>query len=88
MLTDSGVEMLPPAQVLEVQKKNPGAVLQSVRVERGATYSAKIFVDASYEGDLMSRAGVAYTVGRESRATYNESDAGSRGTAVESAPVP
>ena len=37
------------------------------------TYTAKVFVDASYEGDLVAAAGVSYTVGRESSSTYNES---------------
>ena len=35
--------------------------------------SAKIFVDCSYEGDLMAKAGVSYTIGRESNSTYGES---------------
>lgn len=34
--------------------------------------SAKSFIDASYEGDLMAMAGVSYTVGRENNSTYNE----------------
>ncbi len=34
--------------------------------------SAKIFMDCSYEGDLMARAGVSYHVGRESNSTYGE----------------
>ena len=33
---------------------------------------AKIFLDCSYEGDLMAKAGVAYTVGREANSLYNE----------------
>lgn len=33
---------------------------------------AKIFIDCSYEGDLMARAGVSYSVGRESNNIYNE----------------
>lgn len=37
---------------------------------------ANIFIDASYEGDLMAAAGVSYTVGRESREKYGESMAG------------
>lgn len=36
------------------------------------TIQAKMFIDASYEGDLMAKAGVSYTIGRESNATYNE----------------
>ena len=38
----------------------------------GKTFSGKIFIDATYEGDLMAAAGVSYHVGRESTAQYNE----------------
>jgi len=33
---------------------------------------AKMFIDCSYEGDLMAKAGVSYTVGREANSQYNE----------------
>lgn len=33
---------------------------------------AKMFIDCSYEGDLMAKVGVSYTVGREANAQYNE----------------
>ena len=36
------------------------------------TIKAKIFIDCSYEGDLMALAGVSYTVGREANVLYNE----------------
>jgi hypothetical protein len=49
-----------------------GAVLREISMENGKSFRAKVFIDASYEGDLMARAGVNYTVGRESNATYNE----------------
>lgn len=39
-------------------------------------YKVGYVVDASYEGDVMRFAGVGHTIGRESRAQYNESDAG------------
>ena len=38
----------------------------------------RMFVDASYEGDLMAQAGVSYTWGREGTSEYNESLAGVR----------
>ena len=38
---------------------------------------AGVFIDCTYEGDLMARAGVSHTFGRESRETYGESLAGS-----------
>jgi hypothetical protein len=42
------------------------------------TIAAKVFIDCSYEGDLMARAGVAYAYGREAKATYDESLAGAQ----------
>ena len=34
---------------------------------------AEVYIDASYEGDLMAKSGVSYAIGRESRDQYNES---------------
>ena len=42
------------------------------------TVSARVFIDCSYEGDLMAKSGVSYTFGRESRDHYGESLAGVR----------
>jgi hypothetical protein len=50
----------------------------SITTENGQTFSGKLFADCSYEGDLMTQAGVEYTVGRESSAQYGESLAGVR----------
>ncbi len=41
-------------------------------VKPDLTIKAKIFIDCSYEGDLMAKAGVSYTVGRESNELYGE----------------
>lgn len=38
----------------------------------GKSISAKVFIDCSYEGDLMAKAGVSYTIGRENNSQYNE----------------
>lgn len=40
--------------------------------------NASIFIDCSYEGDLMAKSGVSYTYGREARDTYNETLAGAQ----------
>lgn len=53
-----------------IEKKN-GAVI-SIKTMSGKTYFGKVFIDATYEGDLMASAGVKYTVGRESGDTYKE----------------
>ncbi len=55
-----------------------GGRLSSIVMENGATFTAKVFVDASYEGDLMAQSGVAYTWGREGSQEYGESLAGVR----------
>ncbi len=46
--------------------------IQSIRMLNGEEYHGKMFIDATYEGDLMASAGVSYTVGRESNAQYKE----------------
>jgi flavin-dependent dehydrogenase len=43
---------------------------------KGDDFRAAVWIDASYEGDLMARAGVRYTIGREGRDEYQESIAG------------
>ncbi len=52
--------------------------LKIIRMESGLKIAAKMFIDASYEGDLMSSSGVDYKVGRESNATYGETMNGIR----------
>ncbi len=44
----------------------------SIAMESGRTFSGRMFIDATYEGDLMAAAGVSYTVGRESNEKYDE----------------
>ena len=55
-----------------------GTRLTAMITESGARYAGRVFVDASYEGDLMAQAHVSYTWGREGAAEYNESLAGVR----------
>jgi hypothetical protein len=49
-----------------------GDRMTSIRMESGKTFAANVFIDATYEGDLMAKAGVSYTIGRESNDTYGE----------------
>jgi len=53
-----------------IEKKN-GRII-SIRTLSGKIFSGKIFIDATYEGDLMAAAGVSYTVGREANDVYGE----------------
>lgn len=62
-------------------KKNGGQI-QEIVLENADNPSAKrsvrakMFIDCSYEGDLMAKAGVSYTVGREDNSKYNETISG------------
>lgn len=49
-----------------------GARIVSIRTLKGKTYQGRVFIDATYEGDLMAAAGVSYAVGREANAKYGE----------------
>lgn len=44
----------------------------SIGMLSGKTYSGQVFIDATYEGDLMAAAGVSYHVGREANSVYGE----------------
>ena len=47
--------------------------IMSITTLSGKKIKGKVFVDATYEGDLMASAGVSYTVGREANSVYGES---------------
>lgn len=74
MLEEAGVEVLTHRPLESVEMKD--ARIVSATMETGETIKAAIFIDATYEGDLLAAAGVSYHVGREPRATYDESIAG------------
>lgn len=50
-----------------------GNEIISITMENGSKYTGKIFIDATYEGDLMATSAVSYRVGRESNREYGES---------------
>ena len=52
--------------------------IRRVTSSEGRAFSARYFIDASYEGDLMARAGISYTWGREGREAHGEALAGQR----------
>ena len=52
--------------------KKSGARIDSITMQSGKTFAGKMFIDATYEGDLMAAAGVDYHVGREANDVYGE----------------
>jgi hypothetical protein len=53
--------------------KKSGNAITAITMESGEQYAGKVFIDATYEGDLMAAAGISYAVGREPNAQYDES---------------
>ena len=73
LLREAGVEVV-QGQRLD---RNHGVTKEGLRItaiamESGRVFHGKIFLDTTYEGDLMAAAGVSYSVGRESNRTYGE----------------
>ena len=80
MLTDAKTVRVFLGQRLRERRgvvKN-GTVIKEIVTEKGHRLRGKIFLDSSYEGDLMAQAGVTYTIGREGQSRYGESLAGVR----------
>lgn len=55
-----------------------GARIVALHMENGSIFRGKMFIDCTYEGDLLAQAGVSYTYGREAASQYGESKAGKR----------
>jgi hypothetical protein len=70
LLKEAGVPIYYEHRLRDVVKE--GARIESIRLENGNAVRAKMFVDATYEGDLMAAAGVSFHVGREGNAAYGE----------------
>jgi hypothetical protein len=66
---------------VKVEVKEGSRRVVSFWTEDGVEYVGKMFVDATYEGDLMAAAGVSYAVGREANGVYGESANGNATTA-------
>jgi len=79
MLAEAKVEVV-YKELLDREKgvKMNGKRIESITTLSGKTYRGKMFIDATYVGDLMAAAGVTYTVGREPESQYGENMAGVR----------
>lgn len=73
LLKEAGVTVLTKQPLESIEKV--GTKIVSLRTPAGV-HVAKVFVDATYEGDLMAKSGVYWRLGRESRDEYGESLAG------------
>lgn len=73
MLDEAGVKVLTKQALRKVSKA--GARITSITTKDG-NFTAKVFIDTTYEGDLMAAAGVSWTIGREGRKEFGEPLAG------------
>jgi hypothetical protein len=67
---EAGVRVVHGARLARVDLD--GRRLAALRGESGEIFRARVFIDATYEGDLLAAAKVTYTVGREPNARYGE----------------
>jgi hypothetical protein len=75
MLDEAGVKVLTMRALRSVTKGRTR--ITTIRTSDG-DFTAKVFIDTTYEGDLMTTAGVNWTIGREGRKEFGESLAGKR----------
>lgn len=79
MLREAKVSVFTQSRLKEKNGvKKQGARIVSINTEDGKHFDGKVFVDATYEGDLMAFAGASYIVGREPQSQFNEYSAGVR----------
>jgi hypothetical protein len=75
-IEDSGVSVYEHAFLKSADFE--GQRIRSIKMLNGLQVTAKMFIDTSYEGDLMAKAGVAYRVGRENNEEYGETANGTQ----------
>ncbi len=79
MLRAAGVTIFERQRLREKNGvRKGGATVAAITTEDGSEFTASVFIDSGYEGDLMAQSGVSYTFGREGSAQYGESLAGVR----------
>ena len=70
MLSEAGVTVLLNRPLIGSELKDGRLV--SIKMQTGETVKASVFIDSTYEGDLLAEANVSYTVGREPFSAYGE----------------
>ncbi|MEO5912828.1 MAG: FAD-dependent oxidoreductase [Luteolibacter sp.] len=72
MLAETKVEIFTGLLDLSDGVAMNGQRIISIKLEDGRIFTGKMFIDASYEGDVVAQAGVSFTVGREANSVYGE----------------
>lgn len=81
MVKEAGVKIIKGRLDLKKGAFMDGKRITKILLEYGNAIEGKMFIDASYEGDLLPLAGVSFTIGREANAKYGETGNGITGAA-------
>jgi hypothetical protein len=78
-IDDAEIEIIYQSELVDLSKE--GTVIKNIEVintntNASSIFSSKVFIDCTYEGDLMAMAGVSYTIGREANGQYGEQSNG------------
>jgi hypothetical protein len=82
MAEQAGVRIIKGRLDLKNGVVKDGKRITAIRLEDGTTIQGKMFIDASYEGDLLPLAGVSHVTGREANSEFNEQGNGNTGVAA------
>ena len=82
MVREAGVRVVKGRLDLARGVVKDGTRITAIRLEGGEVVKGRMFIDASYEGDLMPPAGVTSVTGRESNAEFGEQGNGNTGVAL------
>ena len=79
MVKEAGVRVIVGRLDLQKGADMNGSRITAIRLEDGGNIRGKMFIDASYEGDLLAAAGVSFVAGREANSEFNEKGNGITG---------
>lgn len=79
MVEEAGVKVIDGRLDLKDGVEKSDGRISRIKLEDGATVEGRMFIDASYEGDLLAKAGVSFMIGRESNELYDETGNGITG---------
>lgn len=72
LVEEAGVKVVEGRLDQDQETSMEGRRITAIRLEDGTEIRGKMFIDASYEGDLLAAAKVTFTVGREANSKYDE----------------
>jgi hypothetical protein len=76
MLSEAKVKVISESPIISLTKNNTN--IDEIYCDNKKSYRAKVYIDCTYEGDLMALAGVEWVIGREGKDEFDEDLAGKR----------